>query len=285
MTLLGAHMSISGGVFNSLLEGEQVGCNTIQIFVKSSNQWQAKKLEDKEIEKFKQEQERTKIKPIVAHNSYLVNLASPDSQLLNKSRESMLLEIERCEKLSIPYLVIHPGSHMGQGEKKGIAKIVESINYLLDKTLIYKVKIVLETTSGQGTNLGYRFEQIAQIIDLTENKKRMGVCYDTCHTFTAGYDIRDKQSYDKTFKEFDEILGIDNLLVIHMNDSKRELGSKIDRHEHIGKGQIGLSGFKLLMNDKRWENIPKILETPKKDDKFKLDKMNLETLRGLIGKR
>jgi len=282
MTLLGAHMSISGGFFNSLVEGEKVGCNTIQIFVKSSNQWQAKELEKSDINKFKEEQKRTKIKPVVAHNSYLVNLASPDSQLIGKSKESMLIELGHCEKLSVTCLVIHPGSHLGQGEKKGIEKVAESINYLLAKTSTYKVRIALEITSGQGTNLGYRFEQIAQMIDLIEDKERIGVCFDTCHAFAAGYDIRDQTSYDRTWKQFDEMLGTKNLLVIHMNDSKRELGSKIDRHEHIGKGQIGLAGFKLLMNDKRWENIPKILETPKEDDKVKLDKMNLKVLKGLI---
>ncbi|MCJ7509004.1 MAG: deoxyribonuclease IV, partial [candidate division Zixibacteria bacterium] len=219
MTLLGAHMSISGGIFNSLLEGEQVGCNTIQIFTKSSNQWQTKSLNENEIERFYKEQERTKINPVVAHNSYLINLGSPDRALLEKSRESMLIELERCEKLSIPYLVMHPGSHLGDGEKKGIKRIADSINWLFDKSAKDKVKIGLETTAGQGSNIGYRFEQLAEIMGLIENKKRMGICYDTCHTFAAGYDIRDKQSYEKTWKEFDKILGIKNLLVMHMNDS------------------------------------------------------------------
>jgi deoxyribonuclease-4 len=283
--LLGAHMSISGGIFNSLLEGEKVGCNTIQIFTKSSNQWQAKPLNREEIEKFYREQQRTKIKPVVAHNSYLINLGSPQTDLLKKSKDSMLIELERCEKLSIPYLIIHPGSHLGDGETKGIKRIVDSINWLFDKTVRYKVKILLETTAGQGTNIGYRFEQLAEIMESVKDKKRVGICYDTCHTFAAGYDIRDKESYEKTWKEFDEILGIKNLLVIHMNDSKKTLGSKVDRHEHIGRGEVGLAGFRLFMNDKRWENIPKILETPKKEDKLKLDKMNLATLRRLIVKK
>ncbi|HEX9917200.1 MAG TPA: deoxyribonuclease IV [candidate division Zixibacteria bacterium] len=285
MSLLGAHMSISGGVFNSLLEGEQVGCNTVQIFTKSSNQWQAKTLSANEIDRFYKEQERTKINPVVAHNSYLINLGSPDRGLLEKSRESMLIELGRCGRLSIPYLVIHPGSHLGDGEKKGIKRIADSINWLLGKTAKDEVKIGLETTAGQGSNIGYRFEQLAEIMGLIEDKKRVGICYDTCHTFAAGYDIRNKESYEKTWKEFDRILGTKNLLAIHMNDSKKGLGSKIDRHEHIGKGEIGLAGFKLIMNDQRWENVPKILETPKKEDKLKLDKMNLATLRRLIVKK
>lgn len=284
MTLLGAHMSISGGVFNSLIEGKEVGCNTIQIFTKNANQWKAKTLIENEIERFHGEKERTGIDPVIAHNSYLPNLASPDRDLLKKSKESMLNELERCEKLSIPYLVIHPGSHLGGGEKRGIRRIADCVNWLFDKTSEYKVKIVLETTAGQGSNIGYRFEQIAEIMNLVENKRRAGTCFDTCHVFAAGYDIRDRESYEETWKRFDEALGIKNLLVIHMNDSKRGLGSRIDRHEHIGKGEIGLEGFRLFMNDARWESIPKILETPKEGNKLKLDRMNLKTLKGLIKK-
>lgn len=285
MMLIGAHMSISGGVFGALLEGEKIGCSTIQMFIKSSNQWQAKPLNEQEIEKFHQERKRTKIEPIIAHNSYLVNLASPDRGLLKKSKNAMSIELERCENLFIPYLVIHPGSHMGDGEKRGIKRIADSINWLLDRTPEEGVMILLETTAGQGNSIGYRFEQMAEVIKSVENKKRMGVCFDTCHAFAAGYDIRDKQTYEKTWKEFDNILGIENLRVIHMNDSKKKLGSKIDRHEHIGKGQIGLAGFKLFMNDERWKNIPKILETPKNGDKLKSDKMNLRTLRNLVDKK
>ncbi len=285
MTLLGAHMSISGGIYNSLVEGKEIGCNTIQIFTKSNSQWRAKQLGKEEIERFYQERKKTQIDCVVAHNSYLPNLASPDKDLLRKSKESMLIELARCEELSIRYLVIHPGSHMGDGEEKGIRRIAESVNWIFDRTLECKVKIVLETTAGQGSSIGYRFEHIAGIVDWIDNKERVGVCFDTCHAFAAGYDIRDNQSYEETWEKFEQILGMRNLLVMHINDSKKPLGSRIDRHEHIGRGEIGLSGFKLFMNDERWRKIPKIVETPKKGNGLELDRINIETLKSLVGKR
>jgi deoxyribonuclease-4 len=279
--LIGAHMSISGGVFNSLTWGRECGCATIQIFTKSNNQWRAKELSELEVKQFEQNQKETGIAPVVAHNSYLINLGSPDKILYEKSKEAMLIELQRAEKLSLPYLVMHPGSHIGDGEDRGLKRIASAINWLIEKTKDFKVMLLLETTAGQGSNLGYKFEQLAEIIDLTENKKRIGVCYDTCHTFTAGYELRKKEGYEKTFKDFDKIIGLKNLKVIHLNDSKKELGSKIDRHEHIGKGFIGLEGFKLIMNDKKWENVPKILETPK-DEGLESDKKNLKALMSLV---
>ena len=279
--LIGAHMSISGGVYNSLTWGKESGCATIQIFTKSNNQWRAKELSEFEVKQFMENQKETGISPVVAHNSYLINLGSPDKALWEKSKEGMLIELQRAEKLSLPYLVMHPGSHLGDGEDKGLKRIANAINWLIDKTKDFKVMLLLETTAGQGSNLGYKFEQLAEIIDLVENKKKIGVCYDTCHTFAAGYELRKKDGYEKTFKDFDKIIGLKNLKVIHLNDSKKDLGSKIDRHEHIGKGFIGLEGFKLIMNDKRWENIPKILETPK-DEGLESDKKNLKILRNLV---
>ena len=280
--LVGAHMSIAGGVFNAFSHGEKFGCDTIQIFVKSSNQWKAKPLANEEIEKCFAEQKRTGIQPVVAHDSYLINLCSPDPALLEKSRQAFLIEMERCEKLGIPYLVTHPGSHMKTGEDEGVNKIAESINWLLERTDGYNVKITLETTAGQGTNLGYKFEQIASMIDKTKQPDRLAVCFDTCHAFAAGYDISTKEGYEQTWREFDRIIGLGKLAVLHLNDSKKVLGSRVDRHQHIGEGELGRKVFELIMQDERFAQIPKILETPKGDDGT-MDDINLGLLRKFAG--
>jgi len=282
MLLIGAHMSIGGGFFNSIYSGKELGCATIQIFTKSANQWKAKELTSEDIEKFKQAQKETGIVPVVGHDSYLINIGSGDKELLQKSREALLLELTRSEKLGLLYLVMHPGSN--PDEKEGIKRIANSLSWVHSKSKNYKTKICLETTAGQGSTIGHRFEQLAKIIDLTEENQKIGVCYDIAHTFEAGYDIRsqdafaDKKAYEKTFKLFDKIIGLNRLKVIHMNDSKKDLGSRVDRHEHIGKGFIGLEAFRLILNDKRLEKIPKILETPKEED---MDKKNLMILRNL----
>jgi deoxyribonuclease-4 len=276
MLLIGAHMSISGGFFNSLYSGKELECTTIQIFTKSANQWKAKELSSEDIEKFKQAQKQTGIIPVVGHDSYLINIGSGDKELLQKSREALLLELTRSEKLGLSCLVMHPGSN--PDEKEGIKRIADSLSWVHSRSKNYKTKICLETTAGQGSSIGYNFEQIAQIIDLTQEDERLGVCYDTAHTFEAGYDIRDKKAYEKTFKLFNKIIGLNRLKVIHMNDSKKDLGSRVDRHEHIGKGFIGLEGFRLILNDKRFEKVPKILETPKEED---MDEKNLTILRNL----
>jgi deoxyribonuclease-4 len=279
--LIGAHMSISGGVFNSLLYGQELGCTTIQIFTKNNSQWNAKELTPEDIKRFFESQKKTKITPVIGHNGYLINLASPKEEVYKKSMESMLIELKRAELLRLPYLVMHPGSHLGSGEREGIKSISGSLNRLLKKTKGFKVKILLETTAGQGSSIGYRFDHIAEIIEKVKEGKRLGVCYDTCHTFAAGYDIRTKKAYQATFKEFDKVIGLSKLKVFHMNDSIKDLGSRVDRHEHIGEGKIGLEGFRLLMNDKRWEEIPKILETPKEEGTGK-DIRNLDVLRSLV---
>lgn len=279
MLLVGAHMSIAGGVYNSLLSGKELGCSTIQIFTKNATQWRAKDLISEDIEKFKELQKETQISPVVAHDSYLINIASVDKDLSQKSRESLLIELSRAEMLGLSYLVMHPGSN--PDEKDGKKRIADSLNWVHSKAPKYKAKICLETTAGQGNSLGHRFEQIAQIIDGVKEKKRVGVCYDTAHTFAAGYDIRTKKAYVDTFKKFDQIVGLKRIQVIHLNDSKRDLGTKVDRHEHIGKGFIGLEAFRLLLNDSRFEKIPKILETPKEGE---MDKKNLKLLRNLVKK-
>jgi deoxyribonuclease-4 len=279
--LIGAHMSISGGVFNSLLYGQELGCTTIQIFTKNNSQWNAKELTPEDIKRFFESQKKTKISPVIGHNGYLINLASPKEEVYKKSMESILIELKRAELLRLPYLVMHPGSHLGSGERKGIKRISGSLNRLHQKTKGFKVKILLETTAGQGSSIGYRFEHLAETIEKVKERKRLGVCYDTCHTFAAGYDIRTQKAYQATFKEFDKVIGLSKLKAIHMNDSVRDLGSRVDRHEHIGEGKIGLEGFRLLMNDKRWEKIPKILETPKEEGTGK-DIRNLDVLRSLV---
>ncbi len=279
--LLGAHMSISGGMFMSLERGKSIGCQTIQVFTKNVNQWKAKLLTKKDIEDYLEHQRKTGISPVVAHDSYLINLASPDPESYEKSIEAFFIEMERAEKLGIPYLIFHPGAHLGSGEEEGLKRIADSINWVYKRARGFSLKLLLETTAGQGTNLGYSFEQLARIIDLVDKKKYMGVCYDTCHTFAAGYDIRDKSSYNKTFEDFDRVIGLERLKVFHINDSKKGLGSRIDRHEHIGKGMLGIEAFRLLLNDKQFKDTPMILETPKGKE-MKEDIMNLKILRGLI---
>lgn len=280
--LLGAHMSIAGGVYNAFVHGENTGCNTIQVFTKSSNQWRARPLSQEEITEFFKLQQKTKINPVVAHSSYLINIASPDKVLNQKSREALLLEVQRCETLKIPYLVLHPGSHLGAGEEEGIEAIARALDWLHQQTARFKTKICLETTAGQGQQLGFKFEQIKKMIDRVEEPKRLAVCLDTCHIFVAGYDIRSKKGYEATLAAFDQIIGLGYLTVIHFNDSKKEFGSRVDRHEHIGMGYLGKEPFGFFLNDKRLATIPKILETPKEADGYKEDKKNLAVLRSLI---
>ncbi|MFB3056999.1 MAG: deoxyribonuclease IV [Ignavibacteriaceae bacterium] len=279
--LLGAHTSTSGGVSKSVDLAEKLSFTAMQIFTKNNNRWFQKQLEEKEIEAFKTKLNNSNIKFVVSHDSYLINLCGTDKEILRKSRVALLDELERCELLGIPHLNFHPGSHLGAGEDDGIKLIAESINIVHDKTKGYKVSSMLETTAGQGTAIGYRFEQLQQIIDLVEQKERMTVCIDTAHIFAAGYDIKDSKNFKEAIKEFDEIIGLDRLKCFHLNDSKKPLGSRVDRHEHIGKGFIGEEGFSNIMNDERLREIPKILETPKGKEQLE-DLENLKMLRGLI---
>ncbi len=281
--LLGAHTSISGGVSTAIDRANELNFTAIQIFSKNNNRWKAKPLDEKEINSFKEKWAKSKIQFIVVHDSYLINLCAKDKALLKKSRNAFIDELKRCEQLGINYLNFHPGAHTGQGVEDGLKIIAESINFAHAETKNYNVKSMLETTAGQGTTLGSTFEQLQKIIDMVEEKERMCVCIDTAHIFAAGYDIKSEKEYRKTMKEFDDIIGLDLLKCFHMNDSKKELGSKVDRHEHIGKGFIGKEGFANIMNDKRISKIPKILETPKGKD-MKEDIENLKVLRSLITK-
>jgi deoxyribonuclease-4 len=279
--LLGAHTSTSGGVSKAVERAINLGFTAMQIFTKNNNRWLAKPLEQKEIKKFKINIENSNIKFVVAHDSYLINLCASNQELLEKSRVAFIDELTRCEQLGIPFLNFHPGSHTGRGEEEGLKVIAESINMAHDKTKDFKVNSMLEITAGQGTALGYRFEHIAKIIELVESKERMSVCIDTAHLFAAGYDFRSKETYYKTMQDFDRIIGISKLECFHMNDSKKELGSRVDRHDHIGNGFIGIEGFRNIMNDEKLVSVPKILETPKGKDQLE-DLENLEVLKNLM---
>ena len=279
--LLGAHMSIAGGVDKALLEGKKVDCDVIQMFTKSSRQWAAQPYSKEEIQNFLTNQKETGIVTVIAHDSYLLNLGSPDEGLRKRSVRAFVDEMERCETLSIPYLIAHPGAHVGSGEEEGIKTIARSLDDIHASCPGYNVKIALEITAGQGSNLGYRFEQIRDMIDATKESDRLRVCFDTEHAFAAGYDIRTREGYERTFGEFDEIIGLKRLAAFHLNDSKKEFHSRVDRHEHIGKGHIGVEAFRLHMNNQRFWGIPMCLETPKGPD-LKEDIENLTMLRSLI---
>ncbi len=279
---VGAHVSSSGGVFNAPINAMEIEAKAFALFVKNQRQWMAKPYDEKTIEKFKTNLKASKIEPkhILPHDSYLINLGHPDDEKREKSLNAFLDEIKRCELLGLVKLNFHPGSHLKQiSEEECLDRIADSLNTALSKTK--GVTLVIENTAGQGTNLGYKFEHIAYIIDKVKDKSRIGVCIDTCHLFTSGYDIRDKEAYDETWDEFDKIVGFDYLQGMHLNDSKPDLGSRVDRHESIGKGKIGIEAFRLIMNDKRMDDIPLILETP--DNSIWKDEIKL--LYGLIKKQ
>jgi len=279
--LLGAHMSIAGGVDKALRLGKEVGCDTVQIFTKSSRQWVSKPLGKEEIAAFQAAKRATGITTVVAHDSYLYNFAATDAALRKKSVNGLIDEMERCEALGIAYLIAHPGAHVGAGEAAGIATIAKSLDEMHEACPGYTTKLAIEITAGQGSNLGYRFQQVQQIIDATTAPERLRACFDTEHAFAAGYDLRTADDYERTFAEFDETIGLDLLVAFHLNDAKQDLGCRVDRHEHIGKGFLGLEAFRLLLNDRRFWGLPMCLETPKSDDCHE-DRENLATLRGLI---
>ncbi len=278
----GAHMSISGGMYRALEHGVRAGCDTIQIFTKNQQQWRAKPLVEQEIERFRAEQQHCGITPVIAHDSYLINLAAPGDELWEKSIAAFSEELDRCAALGIPGLVTHPGAHVGSGEEAGLARVAAALNRLFAAGVGLGVTVLLETTAGQGSSLGYRFEHLARLIELSEQPERLGVCIDTCHIVAAGYNICDPESYAATFAEFDRIVGLDRVKAFHLNDSLKALGSRVDRHTHIGEGFVGIEAFRSLVNDMRFVDIPMILETPKGDDLAE-DIASLAKLRGLIG--
>ncbi len=279
--ILGAHMSIAGEVGEALIRGKQAGCECIQIFTKSSRQWASRPYSEEEIEKFKHNQIETGISTVIAHDSYLVNLGAPDEALRLKSVKGFIDELHRCEALGVPTLVAHPGAHVGAGVEQGIKTIAKSIDEAHAACKGFKVKIALEITAGQGSTLGHTFQQMAQIIDAVVENDRIRLCFDTEHAFAAGYDLRTAEGYENTFSELDKFIGINRLAAFHLNDSIKDFNSRVDRHQHIGKGFIGLDAFRRLLNDRRFFGLPMCLETPKGPE-LKEDIENLATLRSLF---
>ncbi len=278
--LVGAHMSIAGGIHRAFERGLEAGCRTLQIFLKNSSQWRGKSLSDEDRKLFALAQARSGIKPVLAHSSYLINLASPDPALFRKSLAAFVEELERANLLGVPSLILHPGAYRESGEAEGIAAVAAGLNEALEQ-VPPPVSILLENTAGQGTSLGHRFDQLAAILDRVRDDARIGFCLDTCHAFAAGYELRTMAGYRRTLREFDRLIGTERIRAFHVNDCRKPLGCRVDRHTHIGQGHIGLAGFRCLVNDRRFAAIPKILETPKGDDST-LDIMNLSTLRRLV---
>jgi len=280
MGQLGAHVSIAGGVKNAPLNGEKIGCEAIQIFTKNQRQWNAKPYEKEEIEEYFNNLNKVKIKKVVAHTSYLINLASPTEEIFEKSIDALIDDLERCNLLKIPFTIIHPGSHLGEGVEKGIERIIIGIERVFEK--VKRGAIALETVAGQGSNIGFKFEQLKKIMEGVKEKDRIFVCFDTAHAFEAGYDIKTQNGFKKVLDEFDKIIGIEKLCAFHLNDSKTPLGSNVDRHENIGKGFLGLEPFKFLVNNKEFKEHPMILETPGGDEMYIEDLKTLNLLKSLI---
>jgi deoxyribonuclease-4 len=280
MLELGAHMSIAGGCELALRRAADVEMAACQLFTKNASQWNAKPIDAAAVERFREERARTAIRHLVAHDSYLINLASPDDTLRERSRVAFGDELDRCEQLSIPYLVTHPGAHVGSGTTPALKRVSSEINRLHDERPDGTTMTLLETTAGQGTTLGRSFEELAEIIHGIEDRSRVGVCFDTCHVFAAGYDLREPSTYGATIDAFDAIIGLDQLRVFHLNDAKKGLGSRVDRHAPIGDGELGVAAFGFILNDPRFDGLPGLLETPKGDDGEE-DRRNLSTLRSL----
>jgi len=279
--LLGAHVSIAGGVSQSLARGRQIGCDCIQIFTKGSRQWASKPYSGEEIEAFKSAQAETGIKMVVAHDSYLLNLGAPDDKLRKRSVEGLIDELERCESLAVPFLIAHPGAHVGSGEDAGITTVARSIDEAHKSCAGLKTRVALEITAGQGSNLGYSFAQMERIFDAVKENDRLRLCFDTEHAFAAGYDLRSVEGYERTFTELDEHVGIKRVVAFHLNDSLKPFHSRVDRHQHIGKGYLGVEPFDRLLHDPRFIGIPMCLETEPGPDMKDIAE-DLVTLRNLV---
>lgn len=283
MPIFGAHMSVAGGLHNAVAAAVEHGCGTLQIFTKNVNQWAAKPLAESDIATFKKAVKQAKLKFATAHDSYLINLASPDEALYRKSIDAFRVEVERAEALGLSYLVTHPGAHSGSGTEAGIQRVVKALDEVHRTCSGYKVKVLLETTAGQGSCLGAKFDEIAAMLDGVKDRSRLGVCLDTCHVLAAGYPIHTPDGYAATFGEFEDRIGIRTLKLFHVNDSVKPLGSRVDRHAALGQGCVGLEAFRRLVNDKRFAKLPMILETPKEDAAGRsMDPVNLGVLRKLL---
>ena len=276
---LGAHQSISGGIYKAILRAAEINTNTLQIFTKNSNRWKGKEIPEDDIKKFLKLIEDYQIKKIIAHAPYLVNLASSNKDIVKKSIVSLTEDIENCLKLNINFLVLHPGSHKGEGIEKGIENIVKNLNTILKSYLNDNITILLETTAGQGNSVGHKFEHLESIYKKIDFPEKIGFCLDTCHMFAAGYDFRTAETYNMLKEQLSNTLKLTNIYAIHLNDSKKELGSRVDRHEHIGLGFIGENGFKYFLNDRDFKDIPFIIETPKENN---MDVKNINELKILL---
>ncbi len=282
MAILGAHMSIAGGYYKAVEAAHRAGCDCVQLFTKNNNQWRAKELTDEDAQKFQAALAKTGVTHPIAHDSYLINMASPDDALWAKSVEAFRVELLRAEKLGIPYVVAHPGAFTTSSEEEGIERIIEALDTVHRQTDGIRARVLLENTAGQGSNLGWRFEHLAAIIEGVAQSEKLGVCIDTCHTFAAGYPLGTRKQYQATIDELDRVVGLKRVKAFHLNDSKQPLGSRVDRHEHIGRGKLGLAPFKHLLRDPCFRNTPMYLETPKEEvDGQQMDVVNLRTLRAL----
>src|SRR5215212_7008767 len=281
--MFGSHLSIAGGMHNALLAAEKFGFETVQVFTKNQKQWSCKPLETCDVGEWASHCKRLRFKQTVSHDSYLINLAATDPVFWEKSVALFMEELRRCSMLGIPYLVTHPGAHMGAGEKAGLTKVVAALDVIHDAVPADGVTTCLEITAGQGTSLGYSLEHLAEIIERVKAPKRLAVCLDTAHLFAAGYDFRGRK-YAKFRKEVENTVGLSRVKVLHLNDSKKGLGSRVDRHDHIGRGLIGLEGFRPFVRDEAFADVPKIIETPKGDDEKgrSWDAVNVEVLRSLL---
>ena len=278
---LGAHMSIAGGLHKAIERAVAAGCGTLQIFTRSSNQWRAKPISDADAELFRSTFAASGLHEVISHDIYLINLAAPPGETRDKSLAAFADEMATCARLGINKIVMHPGSHTSDPPEVGLQRVIEAFDQLFSEVPQYQGLVLLETTAGQGTNLGRHFEELRTIINGSRNPQRFAICFDTCHTFAAGYDTTTPQGYQAVMEEFDRVLGLERLQCFHFNDSKKGLGSRVDRHDHIGQGMLGLEPFRSIMNDPRFVAIPKILETPKGDND-EMDQVNLALLRGLV---
>jgi deoxyribonuclease IV len=281
--ILGAHMSIAGGYYKAVDAAAALGMLACQLFTKNNNQWRAKPITDEEARQFHSRVDATKIRQAISHTSYLLNLASPDKVLWQKSVDAFVVELERADQLGLCAVVIHPGAHMLASEDEGIANVIEALNLVLRQTAKLSCQILLETTAGQGSCLGHRFEQLAAILAGVSIPERVNVCLDTCHVFAAGYPLGTRREYNATMRTFDQLIGLGRIKAFHLNDSKKPFGSRVDRHEHIGRGALGCEPFQYLLNDRRFRGVPMCLETPKGEEGGEdLDAINLRTLQSLI---
>jgi len=285
MPRFGAHLSIAGGVDCAVGRAREIGAECLQLFVKPPQQWRFQPLGEEAVERFRTEARAANLVPLVAHASYLLNLASPDEALYEKSKRTLLREWDRSGRLGLDYLVLHPGAHVGSGERAGLARIGRALDCLHRKRPDCKTQILLETTAGAGTQLCGRLEHLQHLLETCEAGDRMGACIDTCHLFVAGYDLRTQAAVEETVGRIDETIGLERVRVVHVNDAKGDLGSRRDRHEHIGRGRIGREGFRLLVNHAALSELPFILETPKRDARSRnMDPVNLRALRRLAGR-